>query len=153
MLICCQRKILLAVGWWLMLIWYEKKILLAGWLTSQLNRAMHQAHAAGEFWKFFEVRSDLPIHCVRQIGTRDSSMVICELVSMNCDRSPFISSPCMEHGVWTLDCDPPRDWLYSRWSMAGTRLCFGGETEKGTGNHELNGCKGEKRTMMEWLTM
>jgi len=99
------------------------------------------------------LRIDLPIHRVRQIGARDSSMVICELVSMNCDRSPFISSPCMEHGVWTLDCDPPRDWLYSRWSMAGTRLCFGGETEKGTGNHELNGCKGEKRTMMEWLTM
>ena len=29
--------------------------------------------------------------------------------------------------------------------MAGTRLCFGGETEKGTGNHELNGCKGGKK--------
>ena len=83
------------------------------------------------------LRIDLPIHRVRQIGARDSSMVICELVSMNCDRSPFISSPCMEHGVWTLDCDPPRDWLYSRWSMAGTRLCFGGEMEMGTGNHEL----------------
>jgi len=28
-LICCERKILLA-GWWLMLVWCERKILLAG---------------------------------------------------------------------------------------------------------------------------
>jgi len=28
-LICCEKKILLA-GWWLVLIWYKKKTLLAG---------------------------------------------------------------------------------------------------------------------------
>ena len=27
----------LAVNWWLILIWCKRKILLAGWLTSQLN--------------------------------------------------------------------------------------------------------------------
>lgn len=37
-LICCKIKVLLAgCGWWLMLIWYEKKTLLVGWLTSQTN--------------------------------------------------------------------------------------------------------------------
>ena len=48
------------------------------------------------------LRIELPIHRVRQIGARDSSMVICELVSMNCGRSPFISSPRMEHAVWSV---------------------------------------------------
>lgn len=37
MLICYQRKILLA-SWWLILIWCERKILLTDWLTSQANR-------------------------------------------------------------------------------------------------------------------
>jgi len=37
MLICYERKVLLA-GWWLVLIWCERKALLADWLTSQANR-------------------------------------------------------------------------------------------------------------------
>lgn len=37
MLICYQRKILLA-SWWLILIWCERKILLVDWLISQANR-------------------------------------------------------------------------------------------------------------------
>jgi len=36
-LVCCERKLLLA-GWWLVLIWCERKILLVGWRSSQQNR-------------------------------------------------------------------------------------------------------------------
>ena len=33
-----EKYCYLTGGWWLMLIWYERKALLAGWLTSQANR-------------------------------------------------------------------------------------------------------------------
>jgi len=36
-LVCCERKLLLA-DWWLVLVWCEKKILLVGWRSSQQNR-------------------------------------------------------------------------------------------------------------------
>jgi len=38
-LVCCERKLLLAGGgWWLMLVWCERKILLAGAGAGQQNR-------------------------------------------------------------------------------------------------------------------
>jgi len=30
----------LTSGWWLVVIWYERKTLLADWLTSQANRVL-----------------------------------------------------------------------------------------------------------------
>jgi hypothetical protein len=44
------------------------------------------------------LRSDLPIHRARQIGARDSSMVIFELVSMNSS----VHHAWSKHGVWTV---------------------------------------------------
>jgi len=43
----------LAGGWWLMLIWCERKTLLAGWLTSQLNKAkvVMNFYLNMQYWK------------------------------------------------------------------------------------------------------
>jgi len=47
-LICCEKKVLLA-GWWLVLVWYERKILLVG--CSEQSDQNHLVGRGGRSWR------------------------------------------------------------------------------------------------------